>query len=247
MNVIDAFWEERNLGVTCYEIQMERSDTAESAADTLDRLEQRQYMVVKIPSSRYDLVPLIQSRGYAFIETAIALETNYRRMGYRPPVIPQRLQKICGRCSWGPMNEADLAQLSKEIKKNIFKTDRIYIDPAFTKEQAAHRYDLWVKDLVKQGHIPYKVELDQKIIGFFVDKPVAHKVYQGILGGIYTEYEYMGLGYVCDYAGFMSALERGMERCVTSVSGNNPAILRLHTMFGAEVKELTYVFVKHNG
>ena len=76
MNVIDAFWEERNLGVTCYEIQMERSDTAESAADTLDRLEQRQYMVVKIPSSRYDLVPLIQSRGYAFIETAIALETN---------------------------------------------------------------------------------------------------------------------------------------------------------------------------
>lgn len=245
MKIVDAFWEERNLGVTCYELELELSDCLESVEDTLSGLTQRQYMVAKIPSSRYDLVQLFQGKGYSFIETAISLEFNFRKLNYTPPNIPQKLQKLCDRCSWKPMDNRDLAQLSEEIKKNMFTTDRVFVDPEFTKDQAAQRYDLWVKDLVKQGNIPYKVALDGETFGFFVDKEIAPAVYHAVLGGVYTEHKGPGLGYVLYYADFMSRVERRMERSFTSVSGSNPASLRLQVGFGAEIKGLTYVLVKH--
>ena len=46
MKIVDAFWEERNLGVTCYELELELSDCLESVEDTLSGLTQRRYMVV---------------------------------------------------------------------------------------------------------------------------------------------------------------------------------------------------------
>lgn len=245
MKIVDAFWEKRNLGVTCYELQMELADDIQEVAEKIDNLTERQYMVAKIPSSRYDLVRLFQDRGYSFSETAIELEYNYKKLGYSPPDIPRGLQKICDRCSWSEMDEADLIQLSDEIKKNMFHTDRIFIDPEFTREQAAQRYDLWAKDIIRQGHIPYKVRIDDKVIGFFLDQKISPKVYHGILGGIYTEYEDTGMGYVFEYAEFMSKLEWGAEKFVASVSGNNPKVLKLYMPFGAEIKRLIYVFIKH--
>lgn len=245
MRVIDAFWEERNLGVTCYELELELSDCLESVEATLSGLTERQYMVAKIPSSRYDLVQLFQGKGYFFIETAIELEFNFKKLGYDSLDVPKGLQKICDRCSWGPMDARDLEQLHMEVHKNIFTTDRVFVDPAFTKKQAAQRYDFWIQDLVQQGSIPFRVALDGETFGFFVDKEIAPAVYHSVLGGVYTEHKGPGLGYVLYYADFMSRVERRMERSVTSVSGSNPASLRLQVGFGAEIKELTYVLVKH--
>ena len=247
MKIVDAFWEERNLGVTCYELELEASDSLAEVAAELDGLTQRQYMVAKIPSVRFDLVQLFQSKGYSFIETSIKLELNFKKLGYKPPEFPDRLQKICEKCSCEIMDEADLAQLSAEIKKNMFDTDRIFIDPVFTKEQAARRYDLWIKDLIKQGDIPYKVVLDNKTVGFFSDKTISPKLSQGVLGGVYADYRDTGMGIVYNYAHFMFCLERGIKKIVTSVSSNNPEVLRLHTLFGAEIKRLAYVFIKHMG
>lgn len=245
MKIIDAFWEERNLGVTCYELEPGLADSLEEVAAELDGLAERQYMVAKIPSARYDLVRLFQDRGYSFIETAIKLEFNYKKLGYKPPEFPNRLQKICDKSSWAVMDESDLAQMSAEINKNMFHTDRIFTDPAFTKEQATRRYDLWIKDIIEQRHILRKVVFDHKTIGFFADKEISSKVYQGILGGLYTDYQDTGIGFIYYYASFMSRAEDGIEKMITSVSGNNPTALQLNTLFGAEIKGLTYVFVKH--
>lgn len=245
MNIVDAFWEERNLGVTCYELEPELADSLEEVEAELDGLTEQQYMVAKIPSARYDLVQLFQSRGYSFIETAIRLETNYKKLNYKPPEIPNRLQKFCDKCSWGIMDESDLTQLNTEIRRNMFYTDRIIIDPAFTREQAARRYELWIQDLINQGHVPYKVVFKNKTIGFFADKKISPNVCQGILAGVYPEYEGTGMGFVNEYGAFMSYFERGIEKSISSVSGNNPKILRLLTFFGAEIKGLTYVFIKH--
>lgn len=246
MKIIDAVWEKRNLGVSCYELQMRFSDCAEEVAAALDSLDERQYMVVKVPSQRVDLMRLCQIRGYSFIETAIALEFNYKQLGYKVPNMTRSLQKICDKCSWGLMDQAELAQLSDEIMKNIFRTDRIFVDPEFTPAQAAQRYDLWVKDLIRNGNIPYKVCFEGEIIGFFVGKNISAKVNNSILGGLYTKYADSGMGCCMDYAHFMAMLEQGVEKSITQVSGSNPAVLKLHTAFGAEIKGLEYVFVKHN-
>jgi hypothetical protein len=44
------------------------------------------------------------------------------------------------------MNQADTARLYAEIEKGIFITYRIYIDPAFTKQQAVNNYVKWLGD-----------------------------------------------------------------------------------------------------
>jgi len=246
MKIIDAVWEKRNLGVTCYELEMEFADCAEKVSAALNDLEERQYMVAKVPSSRADLVRLYQNRGYSFIETAIALEFNYKRLGYKVPNMTGTLQRIYNKCSWGLMNKAEQSQLSDEIMKNIFRTDRIFVDPEFTPAQAAQRYDYWIKDLIEKGDIPYKVCFEGEIIGFFIGKRVSSKVYNSILGGLYTKYADFGLGCCMDYANFMVMLQQGVEKSITQVSGNNPAVLKLHTAFGASIQGLEYVLVKHN-
>ena len=245
MKIIDAFWEERNLGVTCYELELVLADRTDEVAAALDNLGERQYMVAKIPASRFDLLQLFQGRGYSFIETAIKLEYDYKKLNYQPPAVPDALKRIQEKCSWGPMNQDELSQLSCEIKNNMFTTDRIYVDPAFTHEQAARRYDLWVKDLIARGAVPYKAVVGDEIIGFFIGEQISEGLSRGTLGGLYEEYKASGMGYWYLYATFMCSREHGVKKCVTQVSACNPAILKLHTTFGAAIKGCEYVLVKH--
>ena len=240
MKIIDAVWEKRNLGVTCYELQMEAGDCAEDIEKMLETLEERQYMVARVPSARYDLARLCQNKGYSFIEAAITLELNINKMN-----IPRRLLRICEKCSWEVMDETGLGQLSGEIRKNIFQTDRVYFDPAFTKEQAARRYDLWVGDLVQEGHIPYKVMLNHEVAGFFLNKSISGTVFDGLLAATYDGYEGSGMGYCIQYAAIMSAKERGAEKYMGHVSGNNPAILKVLLSIGFSIKKLEYIFIRH--
>ena len=36
--------------------------------------------------------------------------------------------------------------MEKELRSGLFDTDRVYLDPYFTKEQASNRYVNWIKD-----------------------------------------------------------------------------------------------------
>lgn len=241
MKITDAIWEERNLGVSCYEIQMNLDDRKEDIVSAYSQLEEKQYMVARVPSSRYDLTQFIQNQGYQFIEAAITLTHNLKNI-----IIPKRLLRICENCSWQIMNEIELEQLSEEINKNIFKTDRIYIDPQFSKKLAAQRYDFWVKDLIQAGHLPYKVIYQGDIIGFFLNKQIDDRVYDGLLAATYDAYEGTGMGYCIQYAGLMSAVERGAKKYIGHISGNNPAVSRVLLSIGFSIKEIDYIFIKHN-
>lgn len=246
MKIIDAEWEKRNLGVSCYELKLELSDTVETVATELDDLEERQYMVAKIPSTKPELVRLFQERGYSFIETAIGLEYNYKKLKYQPPKIPKPLWNIRDKCTWGPMNEEEIEQLRAEIRKGLFETDRISLDSAFTEEQASRRYELWIGDLIQKGNIPSKIVIDEDIIGFNLSEQLSPGVYRGTLGGLYEAHKNSGVGFWYIYAGFMDAVKTKTKKSSTQVSSNNMPILRLHLLFGAEIKRCEYVFVKHN-
>ncbi len=244
MKIIDAVWEERNLGVTCYELQLDRTDQTEDVAAILDSMTERQYMVAKIPSARYDLICLFQERGYSFIEAMLTFETDLRDYQISQIDVPRRLRRICEKCSCEVMNEEDLRNLSEVIRGNLFITDRVSLDPAFTPEQAARRYDLWSKDLVRQGAVPYKVVVDHEVAGFFIRKELAPHKYEGVLAG--TCYD-SGLGYCVEYAGLASALEIGAKKMVGHCSGNNIEILRLVSSFGRRrITAVAYNMVKHN-
>ena len=240
MQIIDAYWEERNLGVSCYEIKTGFRDSLEEIKEQYEELKERQYMVVKVPSSRPDIIPFFQQREFAFCETAITLEHNLRSID-----VPKRLEKIFEKCRWVRMVEEDIGFLHDQVYKNVFKTDRVYMDPMFTEEQAARRYDCWIQDLIHDDNIPYKVMFQDETVGFFLNKEVKAGVYDGLLAATYSNYEGTGMGYCIQYAGLKSAMDRGASKYIGHVSANNPTVLKMLLSIGFSVKEMEYVFIKH--
>lgn len=240
MKIVDAVWEERNLGVTCSEIRMEYTDSMESIRESYNLLEERQYMVVKMPSARYDMLHFLQDKGYHFSEVAVTLEHDLKSID-----MPGRLEKICESCSWEMMTDDDIQLLHREIFHNIFKTDRVYTDPYFTRQQAAQRYDYWIQDLIHAGNTPYKVMYHGETIGFFLNKKVKDKIYDGLLAATYHEFEGTGMGYCIQYAGIKYAMQQGASKYIGHVSANNPVVLKVLLSIGFHVKEVEYVFIKH--
>lgn len=241
MKVIDAFWEQRNLGVSCTELHVEAGDEIADIVSALDSAAQKQYMVAKIPSNKHEAVRLIQQRGYVFAEAAINLTNDMKQLD-----IPEKLLRICRKCSFAPMDDDDIARMYREIDKNIFKTDRVYLDPHFTGAQAANRYKGWVSDLIAAGNVPYKTIFAGEQIGFFINREVAEGVYDGILAAVYEQYEGSGMGLCVQYAGVALAQQANAVKYLGHISGNNPAVMRVLSALGFEISDIDYVFVKHN-
>lgn len=59
MKIIDAVWEKRNLGVSCYEVLFDPEDTLEEIKSLRLKFEEREYLVFKIPTNRVDIVNYI--------------------------------------------------------------------------------------------------------------------------------------------------------------------------------------------
>lgn len=241
MKVIDAVWEKRNLGVTCYEILLGMKDSFADIKREYKKISSRQYMVVKIPAFRYDLVHFFQGEGYVFSETSFLLRQDLNNLK-----IPKRFLNICKKCSWREMNREDLVQLSKEVSKNIFKTDRVYTDSYFTSKQAAQRYNFWINDLISGGTLPYKVMYEEEVVGFFMNRNIGGGTFDGLLAGVYSDYEGSGMGYCIQYAGLQSAIERGGNTYLGHVSGTNPEVLKILLSIGCVIKQIDYIFIKHN-
>lgn len=162
MKIVDAVWEKRNLGVTCYEITFDTRDSLDDIKARWDEITDRQYLVFKVPPKRADIVAYIQSQGFRFIEASLTFSWNLCNW-----TLDEKFQPLCDQCTYAPMNDADIEIMLSEIKSGIFKTDRVYLDPYFTHEQAAQRYVNWAKDLIERGATPYKVMYQGENVGFF--------------------------------------------------------------------------------
>ncbi len=241
MKITDAVWEQRNLGVTSYGISLDMRDHLQDVQKEYSKLQEKEYMVVKIPSSRYDLAYYFQEQGYLFSESSIRLSCDLQKL-----YIPERILKICKKCTWVEMKKEDLDQLSKEIYKDIFKKDKVFTDPKFKPEQSARRYDLWIRDLVSAGTMPYKVMYGGDTIGFFLNQKIEQNAYYGVMAAVYSDYEGTGMGYCIQYAGLQSAIERGADTYIGYVSGTNPEVLKILLSIGYVIKEIDYIFIKHN-
>ena len=72
MKVIHAVWEKRNLGIDCYEVELEAQDSFNEFKDW-EASACGEYMVVKVPVERDDIFLKMPSLGYTFIEMATGL------------------------------------------------------------------------------------------------------------------------------------------------------------------------------
>ena len=240
MKIIDAFWEKRNLGVSCTEIMIEKDDHVSCVDKISSTLEASDYLVVKVPIGRFDINESLTQNGFVFVEGSINFHLNVKDAILSP--LQQRLNNVV---TYSEMTESDLIQLFNEIGAGMFKTDRILLDSCFTEKQAATRYVNWIKDEIGKAAQVYKIVYKEDSIGFFAFKKVGDDVYYPFLAGLYEKFANSGLGFATLRKPIEEAIKRNGKAISTYVSTNNHSVLRAHTQQGFSINELQYVFVKH--
>ncbi|NME82785.1 hypothetical protein [Clostridium sp. SM-530-WT-3G] len=240
MKIIDAFWEKRNIGVDTIEIIIEEKDTIDDIEETLRKIDS-QYIVVKVPAGKIDAMFLLNKLGYNFIECIIRVTHDLENIELKG--IPKRLSD---NVSYSLMNEKDYSVLFDEINKGMFTTDRIYLDPSFTIEQASKRYIGWIKDELSKGAEAFKLVYKEKHVGFFMLKEIEKDTYYPFLAGIYNDYRNTGLGYIFNYKPLCEVVKKGGKMVSTYISTNNSNTVRMHSILGFQFNETNYVYIYHN-
>jgi hypothetical protein len=243
MEIVDAHWDERNLGLKTFEIIL--SDT-DSLADFL-REEERlirekgaRYLVLKTQANKPELLFGLPQANYQFVETAFRL--ILRKADYKcPPFITRLDRNVEVRAT---TDLADLQRIYGEISAGMFNTDRVAIDPRFSKELAARRYVGWIDSLVKQGTPIHEVLVQGKPVGFFLLKRIDADLAQGILTGLYEQYAPAGYGVLIMKKLNDAVWDAGYRTYLAQVSSNNGKALRTNLMFGSEIESFTYTYVK---
>lgn len=239
MKLTDAFWEKRNLGVSTEELSVAADDTKEDVRDCVRNMNS-EYQVVKVPAGMVDVMWMLEEEGFRYMETAINVTHNLKNLE-----LSGILERIDKGITYEPMTEEDKQRMFMEIEQGMFDTDRISLDPYFSKELANRRYVGWISDEIEKGSELFKYMFKGQPVGFFIFKKISDEVYYPFLAGIYKEYQSSPVGMVYLYKPLLEAKKRGAKLISTYISTNNANAVRLHVRFGFEFKDTTYVYVKH--
>ncbi len=238
MKIIDAIWEKENLGVTSKEVLVDLNDSVDDVRTGLATLSD-QYIVVKIPASRFDVANLVQNMGYRFVEEMIEVEHDLHEVKRN-----RILQRLYDSLDYREMNVSDVEMLYSEIDKGLFSSDRISNDPHFSPELSARRYKNWIRSMLNDGAIPYVMSYKGEPAGFIVLTTKDRVVYHSVLGGGYEKFRKTGLGMVQKEQEIVKLL--GGKLLMTKVSSNNVNQFRALLANGFTVNKINHVFVKHN-
>lgn len=239
MIIVDAVWEERNLGVTTTEITIEKNDDTDSIEKQLSLINS-EYSVVKIPSGMGQLLKAVQRNGYVFIEDMIHVEHDLNEVAMN-----RVLKRLHEKTSYREMNDSDFEQLQKEIKKGMFDNDRISNDNFFAKGTSSKRYMNWTKDLRKKEAKFFVITYNGDGAGFVVLDKKDDNTYHSVIGGGYEKYRKSGLGIIQKEPEITRML--GGKRLITSVSSNNVGQLKALILNGYKPYSIDHVLVKHKG
>ncbi|MDR0434632.1 MAG: hypothetical protein LBH21_06160 [Gracilibacteraceae bacterium] len=241
MKITDATWEKRNLGVTAMEVNLDGSETPADLEQI--RALACEYTVARCPAGAIELMFKLEDMGYRYIETMFDARRDLKNL---ESALPSMAKRIAAGIVCEPMNEADLAELNRQLRLNIFYTDRVYVDPGFTPAQAARRYIGWIEDSLANGYEAFKCVWKGKAAGFFVsraEKGESHVLFVGV----YKEYENAGLGTGVIAASLRQAAAAGAKYARGGVSTNNMPSVNAHLALGYRIMATFYVYVKHSG
>lgn len=243
MKIIDAVWEKRNLGVHAFEVQVEGKDSFEEfIREEKEALDQgAEYIVVKAPVNLPDFLWKLPEADYTFIEADLSI--SLQKKNYEIPPFIARLDRNVEVVQ--VTNKIEIEKLLSKYKDNLFDTDRISIDPHFSKDLSANRYLCWTQDMLDKGCKLFEICIKDKKVGFFIVKQMNEKVAYPVLAGMYSEYKGKGLGALLIKKCIETIWELGYEKINTSVVSNNLSIIKIHLCFGFEINDLFYTYVKH--
>lgn len=238
MKKIHATWEKRNMGIDCWEIEVESKDTVEEIENELAQYE-KDYTVVKVPVNMFEVYKLLMQKGYFFVETLV-----HDSHDLEMPLMDELQKRIYQDMNFVVMQEEHIQRLKSEIDKGMFSTDRIIIDSEFSSEQAHNRYKCWIEQELENGAIAYEMQYKGKPIGFYVLKRDGEDGYMLLFAGVYQNYANLGLSLY--YSAIENTIKDQKKFLSSSVSMNNKKSFAIHMHIGFVIDKTYYVFVKHN-
>ena len=240
MKVVNAYWEERNLGVSCTEITADPADTVDGARAAIRQVGD-DYVVAKVPVPRVDLLLFFQGAGFAVIEVVLRLKMRLHEV-----TLPRLYKRYENHLSFRQATGDDVRRIMAEIQAGVFATDRISLDPRFKPAQAANRYCHWVEDELNCNSNAYITTFHSDDIGFSILRNDGEGRFNGLFGGLYLEKRNSALGFAVGWANIMKAKELGGTTIETMVSANNLAAIKMNLSIGYEVADIFYVLVRHS-
>lgn len=240
MKIIDAYWEKQNIGESVIECSIEHGDSIEELKARLDKID-ASYQVVKIPVGEFEYSTILSKYGFSYIETMVTLVRDMR-----PVEIAEKRKLLNDKMYFEKMDEKSFKKMIEAVSNGLYHTDRISLDPYFSKEQASNRYRNWLKSEWDNKNEFYKLMSGDDYVGYLDLKCITDKAYQDVLTGIFPEYQ--GKGFAM---GFTTKLvdmlrDRGAEKVYGDISTNNMPSLQSRLRYGYLIDNMSYVFVKHN-
>lgn len=248
MDIISASWDKRNLGVDVYEIRLNKIDLL-NLSEVINLISsgkfKNSYLTIKIPVSNLDALHALEAIGFQFMETQFHMGKSLNH--YETPkllsrvIVPLKQQEIV-------KNEDSWRAITNLMTDNMFHTDRIYLDPKLTSGISCKRYKNWIIDSVKDqdSHLFVYYYKDNPIGISFIKIDKYKKIVYDLLEGIFEKYQNSGLGFSVFDCALKSYQGIGIKKLKTSISSNNPSILKLDLVFGYIIEDEEYVLRKFN-
>ena len=243
MKTTHAVWELDNIGTDTWEIWLEAEDTPEMLAEEERRIaaEGGEYIVVKTPPNCQQLLFGLPKLGYTFVE--MVFHVSIRRSDYHMPDNIARFDR--GLTVTECTDETDRERIYALIRKGIFVSDRISLDPAFGVVKGGNRYANWLKGLIDQGGFLYEVHSGEKAIGFFVICRKDESTVDPVLMGMYDEKNDRGMGALLHKKTLDTCFEHDCKRLTSTIVSNNTKVLSVYVNAGASITNTLYTYVKH--
>jgi hypothetical protein len=218
MKVIDAFWEEQNLGLRACEIIFDKNDGILSYRHENPE-KAFQYIVVKVPSEELHLVHELEGIGFKFIENQFIVTINPNDIKDMDESLLTHFPKMSVKRVTRP-DEIEI--INSNIAEGMFVHDRISVDPNFSKEQSLKRLQNWISELFyrEKSEIYFLVK-EEKNAGFLVLEFIDdHKVLI-TFAGLFNSFKNSGIAFFLVYFTMKLALQKNKSKVEAIFSSNN--------------------------
>lgn len=243
MKTTHAVWELENIGVNAYEIALDAADTPEMLAEEEKRIIEAgaEYIVLKTPVNCQQFIFGLPKLGYHFVE--MVFHVMIRRDEYHMPDIIARFDR--GLSVVELTEENDRERVYELIRKGVFRSDRVSIDPAFGPVKGGNRYANWLKGMISRGGFLYEVVKGDKPIGFFVICRKDEITVDPVLMGMYDEENDRGMGALLHKKTMDTCFTHECKRLTSTIVSNNAKVLHVYVNAGATITDTLYTYVKH--
>ncbi len=240
MEIIEMPWELNNLGVSSIEFRFDGTEDIRQIDSSVYENQDYEYQVCRIPANCMDLAYFLQDNGFRYSETAFELSADLRKES-----LPGLYKNYLDMFDYHIADKDEILKVDEIIRRGVFDTDRIALDPFFDLEKSGRRFENWfAKELDAGSSKCYIVDAMSKDLGFFVLKENSNTEADSFLAALFDQKD-KGMGFSVIYYPLVQARKEGKKKIKTRVSSNNLNSLKTHLEIGYKLKHINYLFIKH--